>query len=169
MTNRQYVAIAVSMLALAIAVGPVDLIGAQQQAPVRVPRAVLERYVGDYDQDGNTIKILLQGDTLIREVPGQRVILEPISETLFRMGPVFTAEFVMDHAGGVTLVFSDGIDIEYRLPRKGSRAAPPPAQPARPCGLRGRCSSATWAHTNTSRGRWAAPISESWSASRETH
>jgi hypothetical protein len=128
MTKRQYVAVALAVLALAIAAGPVALIGAEQQAPVRVPRAVLERYVGDYDQDGNTIKILLQGDTLIREVPGQRVILVPISDTLFRMGPVFTAEFVSDPAGGVTLVFSDGIDIEYRLPRKGSRAAPPPAQ-----------------------------------------
>jgi hypothetical protein len=82
--------------------------------------------VGEYDQDGTTIKILLQGDTLIREIPGQRVVLEPISDTLFHMGPVFTAEFVTDEAGGVMLVFSDGIDIEYRLPRKGSRAAPPP-------------------------------------------
>jgi hypothetical protein len=129
MTNRQYVAIAVAVLALAIAVGPVVLIGAQRQSPVRVPTSVLERYVGEYDQDGNTIKILLQGETLIREVPGQRVILEPISETMFRMGPVFTAEFVIDPTGGATLVFSDGIDIEYRLPRKGTRGAPPPAPP----------------------------------------
>lgn len=130
MINRRRLAwIAAGVLLLSVAVAPVVRIGAQQQAPVRVPTSVLERYVGEYDQDGNTIKILIQGDKLIREVPGQRVVLEPISETMFHMGPVFTAEFVVDEAGGVTLVFSDGIDIEYRLPRKGSRAAPPPALP----------------------------------------
>lgn len=125
MINRQCVAAIAGVLLLAIAVGHVEA----QQGSVRVPRAVLERYVGDYDQNGETIKILLDGDRLIREVPGQRVILQPISETIFHMGPVFTAEFVTDPAGVVTLVFSDGIDIEYRLPRKGTRAAPPPALP----------------------------------------
>ena len=125
MINRQCAAIAAGVLALAIAVGPMGA-----QAPVRVPRAVLERYVGEYDQDGNTIKILLDGDVLLREIPGQRVVLVPISETVFRMGPVFTAEFVIDRAGGVTQVLTDGIDIEYRLPRKGARAAAPPAPPA---------------------------------------
>jgi hypothetical protein len=126
MINRQCVAGIAGLLLLALTVGHVE---AQQQGPVRVPRAVLERYVGDYDQNGNTIKILLDGDRLIREVPGQRIVLQPISETMFHMGPVFTAEFVIDQAGAVTLVFSDGIDIEYRLPRKGTRAAPPPALP----------------------------------------
>jgi hypothetical protein len=126
MINRQCVAGIAGVLFLAIAVNHVE---AQQQGTVRVPRAVLERYIGDYDQDGNTIKVLLDGDRLIREVPGQRVVLQPISETMFHMGPVFTAEFVIDQAGAVTLVFSDGIDIEYRLPRKGTRAAPPPTVP----------------------------------------
>lgn len=124
MIHPRYVAgIAAAVLGLAVA--PLAA-----QAPVRVPRTVLERYVGEYDQDGNTIKIFLQGDTLIREVPGQRVALQPLSERVFRMGPVFTAEFVSDEAGKMTLVFSDGIDIEYRLPRKGMRAVPPPAPPA---------------------------------------
>ena len=129
MVNRQYARIAAGVLALAIAVGAVAIGPMEAQAPVRVPRAVLERYVGEYDQNGNTIKVLLQGDTLLREVPGQRVALMPLSETVFRMGPVFTAEFVIDQAGGVTMVLSDGIDIEYRLPRKGARSAPPPAMP----------------------------------------
>jgi hypothetical protein len=118
--NRRFAGIAAAALAIGFAVGPMDA-----QAPVRVSRPVLERYVGEYDQNGNTIKILLEGDRLIREVPGQRVVLEPISETMFHMGPVFTAEFVTDEAGAVTLVFSDGIDFEYRLPRKGLRSAPP--------------------------------------------
>lgn len=125
MINRQYVGIAAGVVAFAIAVGTV---GAQHQ-PVRVPRSVLERYVGEYDQNGNTIKITVEGDTLFREVPGQRVALVPLSETMFRMGPVFTAEFVVDEGGGVTQVLSDGIEIEYRLPRKGSRPAPPPPMP----------------------------------------
>lgn len=123
---RQYAAgIAAGVLALAVSV-----VRMEAQAAVRVPRPVLERYVGEYDQNGNTIKVTLSGDTLLREVPGQRVVLVPISETVFRMGPVFTAEFVVDQAGGVTQVLSDGVDIEFRLPRKGARKAPPPAPPA---------------------------------------
>jgi hypothetical protein len=126
MMIRQFATgIAAGVLALAISVGPMEA-----QAPVRVPRPVLERYVGEYDQNGNTITITLSGDTLFREIPGQRVAFVPISETVFRMGPVFTAEFVIDQAGGVTQVLSDGIDIEYRLPRKGSRKAAPPPPPA---------------------------------------
>ena len=127
MFNRRYAGIVGGVLAVAVAVGPVE---AQQQAPVRVPRSVLERYVGDYDQNGSTVKVTLSGDTLLREVPGQRVALVPISETLFRMGPVFTAEFMIGQGGGVTQVVSDGVMIEYRLPRKGARAAPAPAPPS---------------------------------------
>lgn len=123
---RQYAAgIVAGVLALAVSV-----VRMEAQAAVRVPRPVLERYVGEYDQNGNTIKVTLSGDTLLREVPGQRVVLVPISETVFRMGPVFTAEFVVDQAGGVTQVLSDGVDIEFRLPRKGARKAPPSAPPA---------------------------------------
>jgi hypothetical protein len=52
--------------------------------------------------------------------------LQPISETLFRAARILTVEFVVDQAGGVTQVVSDGAGAEFRLPRKGSRAAPPP-------------------------------------------
>ena len=124
MIHRQYAAtLAAGVLALVIAFGPVE---AQQQAPVRIPKSVLQRYVGEYDQDGSRIMITMKGDTLFREIPGQRLALQPISATRFRMGPVFTAEFVVDGAGGVTQVVSSGT-VEFRLPRRGSRVAPPPS------------------------------------------
>lgn len=125
MINRQSAGIAAGVLALAIAAGPTEA-----QAPVRVSRSVLERYAGEYDQNGRTVKVLLEGETLIREEPGQRHAYVPISETLFRIGAILTAEFVTDPAGGITQVLSDGVGMEFRLPRKGSPAAPPPAPPA---------------------------------------
>ena len=126
-------AIAAGVLALTIAVRPVQ---AQQAAPVRVPTSVLERYVGEWVYpDGNTVMVRLSGDTLFREIPGQRVPFVPISETLFRLGPVFTAEFVMDQSGGITQILTDGTGVEFRLRRKGSPAAklaaPPPAAEVR--------------------------------------
>lgn len=124
MINRRYAGIAAGVLALAIAAGPVEA-----QEPVRVPVSVLERYVGEYGQNGGTIKVLLSGDTLFREGQGQRMVLQPISETVFRAGVLFTVEFVTHRAGGVTQVLSDGVGVEFRLPRKGSPAAPPPAPP----------------------------------------
>ncbi|HEY0153262.1 MAG TPA: hypothetical protein VGB92_14750 [Longimicrobium sp.] len=130
MTDHPFAAgIAAAVLALAFAVGPVQ---AQQQAPVRVPVPVLQRYVGEYGQNGNTIRVVLSGDTLFREVPGQRMALQPLSETLFRAARILTVEFVVDQAGGVTQVVSDGAGVEFRIPRRGSRAAPaPPAAAVR--------------------------------------
>lgn len=118
--------IAAGVLALTIAVRPLE---AQQQAAVHVPRAVLERYAGEYVYPGgNTVMVRLRGDTLFREIPGQQVAFVPISETRFKLGAVFTAEFVIDQTGGVTQILSDGLGTEFRLPLKGSgAAAPPPA------------------------------------------
>ena len=119
--------IAAGVLALSIAVAPME---AQQRAAVRVPTAVLERYVGEYlYPDGATFMVGLSGDTLFQETPGRRVAYAALSETLFMLGPVFTAEFVIDQAGGATQILSDGVGIEYRLRRKGSPPAPPAASP----------------------------------------
>ncbi|HEX6974339.1 MAG TPA: hypothetical protein VF147_08060 [Vicinamibacterales bacterium] len=125
MIDRRYViATALSVLAFAMTARAVE---AQQPAAVRVPPSVLEKYVGEYVYpDGNTITVRLVGDTLFREIPGQRVPFVPLSETLFMLGPVFTAEFVIDSAGGITQVLSDGAGVEYRLRRKGSPKPPPP-------------------------------------------
>ncbi len=121
-------AAAACILALSIAPGPL----LAQQFPVQVSTSVLERYVGEYVYpDGDTVWIRLRGNTLFREVPGQQVPLVPLSDTLFRLGPVFTAEFVIDQAGVVTQILTDGVAAEYRLHRKGFPPAPvPPASPA---------------------------------------
>lgn len=108
-------------LALTAAAQPME---AQQPATVRVPRSVLERYVGEWVYpDGNTVNLRVRGETLYREIPGQQVAFVPISETVFRLGPVFTAEFVIDQSGGITQILSDGTGVEFRLRRKGSRPA----------------------------------------------
>lgn len=100
-------------------------LGVLLQGPVSVPASVLERYVGEWIYpDGNTVMVRLDGGTLFREIPGQRVPFVPMSETLFRLGPVFTAEFVLDQSGGITQILSDGTGVEFRLRRKGS----PPAK-----------------------------------------
>ena len=94
---------------------------------VQVPRSVLERYAGEYVYpEGNTVMVVLRGDTLYREIPGQSIPLVAISHTRFKLGPVFIAEFVTDQSGAVTQVLSDGMEVEYRLPRKGSVAAAAP-------------------------------------------
>lgn len=119
--------IATIALILSVAVTPAQ---AQQRSAMRVPRSVLQRYVGEWIYpDGNSIMVSLSGDTLFRETAGQRVPFVPLSETLFRLGPVFTAEFLTDEKGGITQILSDGAATEYRLRRKGS---PPAAQPAPP-------------------------------------
>lgn len=128
--------IAIAVLALAMTAGPTE---AQPQAAWRVPAPVLDRYVGEYVYpDGTTVMVRLRGETLFREIPGQQVPFVPISDTLFRIGPVFTAQFVIDPAGGVTQVLTDGVDVEFRLRRKTSGkaapSAPPPPSPAPPAG-----------------------------------
>jgi hypothetical protein len=122
---------ALAVLALTITVRPVDA----QQAPVRVARSVLEQYVGEYSYppgQGSTLHISLSGDTLFREDAGRRVPLIPMSETMFRLGPRLTMEFVTDQSRGVTIILGNGANMEFRLPRKGSRVVLPPEPKAVP-------------------------------------
>lgn len=133
MINCRYAArMLLGILAFTGVAGPAQ---AQHPAAVRVPAAVLQRYVGEYlHPAGETVTLTVSGDTLFRELKGQRVPFVPLSETLFRVGPVITAEFVSDKAGGMTVILGDGALIEYRLPRKGSRvvpATPPVVVPVR--------------------------------------
>ena len=124
---------AAGVLALTIAVEPAQAKAqtqAQEQAASRIPKSVLQRYVGEWVYpDGNAFTVGLSGDTLFQEIPGRRLAYAPISETVFMLGPVFTSEFVIDKAGGDTQILSDGVGIEIRLRRKGSRPAPPAASP----------------------------------------
>ena len=129
MNLAQSAGIVAGILVVTLSVRPADA----QQAGVRVQGSVLERYVGEYVYpDGvMTIRVSVSGDTLFQETPGRRVAYAPITDTLFMLGPVFTAAFVIDQAGGATQILSDGVGIEYRLRRKGS----PPAPPAPPVPL----------------------------------
>jgi len=82
------VRIALSVLALTITVRPVE---SQQQAAVRVPRSVLERYVGEYEFPSYTLMVRLHGDTLTSRRVGlpptvPETPLVPISESRFRQG-----------------------------------------------------------------------------------
>lgn len=127
MINRQCILrIAAFALALGVTASPVS---AQQPASSRVPVSVLERYIGEWVYpDGNSINVVVRDGTLFRETGGQRVAFVPISDTKFRLGFVFTAEFVPDAAGGMTQILSDGVGVEFRLRRKGS----PPVKTAAP-------------------------------------
>ena len=112
---KHIASIALSVLALATTVRPLEARkDVQQQTGVRVPRSVLERYVGVYEyipgQMQRTdlwIVVRLKGDTLIREM-GQEAVLTPLSETRFRVGNTsLTVEFVVDEAG-VTQILGSG-------------------------------------------------------------
>lgn len=134
MINRQRIMrVASLVLALAVAVQQASAQQSppqsQQQPSSRVPASVLERYTGEYVYpDGSTITVALRDGALFRESGGQRVVYVPVSQTLFRLGFVFTAEFVPDGANGMTQILSDGVGVEYRLRRKGS--PPLRAEPA---------------------------------------
>ena len=122
--RRYFVAFALGILAVASVVSPVV---AQQQGAVRVPRSVLEKYVGEYVYpEGNTLRITLNGDTLFREDPGRRVAMVPLSESVFRLGGSLTMEFVSDTTRAVTIILGNGANMEFRLPRKGTRPVLPP-------------------------------------------
>lgn len=110
----------IAAVALSLAGGaPVS---AQQPAGVRIPASVLEKYVGEYVYpDGASFLVSRAGDTLFQEVPGRRLVYTPLTETRFMMGPVFTADFLSDNAGGFVQVLSDGVGIEIRLRKKGSK------------------------------------------------
>lgn len=98
---------------------------ALQQTPVRISRAALETYAGDYVYpDGAPFKLVLDGDTLVQVAQNRRLPYTPLSETLFMLGPVFTAEFIVED-GSLTQILSDGAAVEYRLRRKGAPKARP--------------------------------------------
>lgn len=126
MINRQRIMRVASLLfALGVAGQPALARQSPKQVPPqsssRVPASVLERYTGEYVYpDGNTVTVVLRDGILFRETGGQRIAFVPVSQTLFRLGFVFTAEFVPDGANGMTQILSDGVGVEYRLRRKGS-------------------------------------------------
>jgi hypothetical protein len=125
--HRFFAALAMAVCTITGVVRPVQ----GQQQPVRVPTSVLQQYVGEYVYpEGTTLKVTLSGDTLFREDPGRRVAMVPLSENVFRLGGSLTAEFVTDKRYGVTMILGNGANMEFRLPRKGSRPVPAPTPKA---------------------------------------
>ena len=104
---------------------------APPSAGVRVPRSVLERYVGTYEfipgQMSRTdlrVVVSLEGDKLVRR-GGTEEILTPVSETRFRVGNTrLMVEFVVDEAG-VTQVMGTG--FQQLLARLTSKTVERPA------------------------------------------
>jgi hypothetical protein len=92
---------------------------------VRVPKSVLERYVGVYEyipgqmrRTDLRIVVSLRGDTLIRNI-GEEQVLTPISETRFRVaGTSLMVEFVIDDAGATQVLGSGGQQMLARLTSK---------------------------------------------------
>jgi hypothetical protein len=84
-------------------------------APVRVPREVLEQYVGVYEYIPGQMKrtdlrinVRLRGDTLTTDAGGDELTLSPISSTQFHVGKTkIMVEFAVDDAG-VTQVLGSG-------------------------------------------------------------
>ena len=125
MSIRAAARTALGVLAFSIALRPA---GAQQQppAPVNVPRAVLERYVGEYALTPWSLAFLrMRGDTLVREMSGQQDAYIALSETRFRVGSTpFIAEFVIDQAGVVTQIVKAPNGPEMRSARLGGGTVP---------------------------------------------
>jgi hypothetical protein len=124
MINRNYAVLAAGVIALLLSAGPIHA----QRTPVSVPKPVLEKYVGEYvyPEGNNTLMISLSGDTLFRVDGSRRITMVPLSETVFRLGPGLTMEFVTDKAYGTTIILGNGANMEFRLPRKGTRPVPAP-------------------------------------------
>ncbi len=131
MSGARYIVRIFTSIVMAIGLFTPTVTAGQQAPSVRVPASVLETYVGEYVYpDGASFKVAVRGETLVQVLPGRELAYTPLSETLFMLGPNFTAEFVIDPAGGATQILSNGTSLEFRLRRKGSPLAPPAAPAA---------------------------------------
>jgi len=98
-----------------------------EAAGVRVPRSVLQRYVGEYEylpgqMSRTDLKVLvrLKGDTLMRSVGApQEDVLIPITQTRFRVANTsLVTEFVVDSAGVTQIMGSGSQQMKARLKLK---------------------------------------------------
>ena len=72
--------------------------------------AELARYVGEYEINGNTMMIRVQGDALVRTMSGQGTeVLSPVGKSRFRVGSTAVElEFRPDQSGGMTVIMYAG-------------------------------------------------------------
>jgi hypothetical protein len=100
--------------------------------PVHVAPEILARYVGEYDFEAanpfrfRTMTITLVDGQLIADFNGKgRVLMAPISDTMFSPRLLGTFEFVSDDTGAVTHVIAHSIAVSFKaVRRRDSQPAP---------------------------------------------
>lgn len=93
--------------------------------PVQVAPEILAKYVGEYDFEGpnpyryRTMTITLVDGQLYADFNGKgRVLMAPISDTLFSPRLLGTFEFVTDASGAVTHVMAHSIAASFKIVRR---------------------------------------------------
>ena len=92
---------------------------------VKVPAAILKKYVGVYDFEKDeafgirTLDVTLGGDQLFIDFNGKgKVPLMPLSETMFSPRLLGTYEFIVDDKGEVTHVLAHGVESTAKAVRR---------------------------------------------------
>lgn len=100
-----------------------DLSGPAQ--PVHVAPEILAKYVGEYEFEGanpfryRTMTITLVDGQLYADFNGKgRVLMAPISDTMFSPRLLGTFEFVTDASGAVTHVMAHSIAASFKIVRR---------------------------------------------------
>jgi hypothetical protein len=98
---------------------------------VQVPVAILDKYVGDYDFEGEnpfgirSLSVTRTGDRLFVDFNGKggRTPLVALSQNMFSPRLLGTYEFVTDAGGAVTHVMVHGVEFTQKAVRKRDSAA----------------------------------------------
>jgi hypothetical protein len=93
--------------------------------PVHVAPEILAKYVGEYDFEGDnpfryrTMTISVVDGQMFADFNGKgRVLMAPISDTMFSPRLLGTFEFVSDASGAVTHVMAHSIAASFKIVRR---------------------------------------------------
>lgn len=97
-------------------------------APVHVAPEILAKYVGEYDFEGDnpfryrTMTISVVDGQMFADFNGKgRVLMAPVSDTMFSPRLLGTFEFVSDDSGTVTHVMAHSIAASFKIVRRRDR------------------------------------------------